>query len=61
MERAVLQPQFPTEVTLNTMIFTRKALQPGKVLPLYFAHRPNCALQRTLTRSFASATPCGRR
>ncbi|RYD92202.1 MAG: hypothetical protein EOP50_13070 [Sphingobacteriales bacterium] len=33
----------------------------GKVLPLCFVHQPNCAFQRTLTRSFASATPCGRR
>ena len=33
----------------------------GKVLPLCFAHRPNCAFQRTLIRSFASATPYGRR
>ena len=33
----------------------------GKAHPLYFAHRPNCALQRTLTRSFASAMPYGRR
>ena len=32
-----------------------------KVHPLCFAHQPNCAFQRTLTHSFASAMPYGRR
>jgi hypothetical protein len=41
--------------------FMQRSERQGKVCPLCFAHRPNWALQRTLTRSFASATPCGRR
>jgi hypothetical protein len=39
----------------------QRSERQGKVLPLCFAHRPNWAFQRTLTRSFASATPYGRR
>jgi hypothetical protein len=39
----------------------QRSERQGKAFPLCFAHRPNCAFQRTLTRSFASATPYGRR
>ena len=39
----------------------QRSERQGKVLPLCFAHRPNCAFQRTLIRSFASVMPYGRR